>query len=90
MPKTHPLKAIILRLDTLTGKGHQKRETAKERIWRGYERNQNHRGNNRGSRREVARKRTSPISVTHTSHATLTLPAGEYRLYMSRVADPAD
>lgn len=31
-----------------------------------------------------------PITITHTSHATVTLPAGEYRLYMSRMADDAD
>ena len=30
------------------------------------------------------------ITVSHTSHAMLTLPRGEYRLYMSRVADPVD
>jgi hypothetical protein len=30
------------------------------------------------------------ITVTHTSHPTIVLPAGEYRLYMSRVADPVD
>lgn len=30
---------------------------------------------------------TSPISVTHTSHAPLTLPPGSYRLYAIRVAD---
>jgi hypothetical protein len=31
-----------------------------------------------------------PITITHTSHATVTLPAGEYRLYMSRAAIDAD
>lgn len=30
------------------------------------------------------------ITVTHTSHASVTLPAGEYRLYMSRMADDRD
>lgn len=30
------------------------------------------------------------ITVTHTSHASLMLPAGEYRLYMSRMADDKD
>lgn len=30
------------------------------------------------------------ITITHTSHASVTLPAGEYRLYMSRMADDRD
>jgi hypothetical protein len=30
------------------------------------------------------------ITITHTSHATVMLPAGEYRLYMSRMAADAD
>ncbi len=30
------------------------------------------------------------ITVSHTSHPVLMLPPGEYRLYMSRVADPVD
>jgi hypothetical protein len=30
------------------------------------------------------------ITVTHTSHASVTLPAGEYRLYMSQHADDQD
>lgn len=30
------------------------------------------------------------ITVSHTSHTMVTLPAGEYRLYMSQVADPVD
>lgn len=29
----------------------------------------------------------SEITVSHTSHATVTLPAGEYRLYMSSEPD---
>jgi hypothetical protein len=29
---------------------------------------------------------TDPIEITHTSHAAVTLPAGEYRLYQLQVA----
>lgn len=35
-------------------------------------------------------KAADEITVNHTSHAKVILPAGEYRLYMSRVADPVD